>query len=76
MKINIQLDITPAEGRSFLGLPDVEPLQREVIEHMRGKVMASLDAFDPLNLNLKKMTDSYFSLYPQWLDAFGKKSDK
>ncbi|MBF0152116.1 MAG: hypothetical protein HQL64_00010 [Magnetococcales bacterium] len=76
MKINIQLDITPAEGRSFLGLPDVEPLQREVLEHIRGKMLAGLDAFDPLNLNLKKMTESYFSLYPQWLDTFTKRPVK
>nr|CAX84252.1 uncharacterized protein bu93_0140 [uncultured bacterium] len=74
MKINIQLDITPAEGRSFLGLPDVEPLQREVIEHIRTKVTAGLDAFDPLSLNLKKITESYFSLYPQWFDLMKKQN--
>jgi hypothetical protein len=31
MKITIDIDCTPGEARAFLGLPDVAPLQAEVM---------------------------------------------
>ena len=33
MKINIEIDCTPKEARTFLGFPDLEPLH----EHMLGE---------------------------------------
>jgi hypothetical protein len=40
MKISVDIDCTPAEARSFLGLPDTEALQQEMLEKMRGQLEA------------------------------------
>lgn len=34
MKINIQMEITPEEARKVMGLPDVEPMQKELMAKM------------------------------------------
>ena len=33
MKITIDVDITPEELRQFIGLPNVEKLQQEMLDH-------------------------------------------
>jgi hypothetical protein len=40
MKISFDIDCTPAEARAFLGLPDTEALQQEMLEKMRGQLEA------------------------------------
>jgi len=35
MKVNITVDYTPEEARTFLGLPDISPLQDEMMNKMR-----------------------------------------
>lgn len=50
MKINIEIDVTPAELRQFLGLPDVAGLQEDMIEYVRGRVARGAETFDPVEL--------------------------
>ena len=50
MKINISMKTTPAEFREFLGLPEVQPLQAEMIEKIREQMQAGAEGFDPLSL--------------------------
>ncbi|MDN5862135.1 MAG: hypothetical protein L0H19_01665 [Salinisphaera sp.] len=50
MKINIQIDVTPAELRQFLGLPDVAGLQEDMIEYVRERVARGAENFDPADL--------------------------
>lgn len=50
MKITIEVDCTPAEARSFMGLPDVEPLQEEVMGEIQRRVMQALSLTDPQQL--------------------------
>ncbi|HSS65206.1 MAG TPA: DUF6489 family protein [Gammaproteobacteria bacterium] len=50
MQIKITVDATPEEMRRFFGLPDVAPLQEEMIERMREKMRAGEAGFDPLTL--------------------------
>jgi len=50
MKITIEVDCTPAEARSFMGLPDVEPLQAEVMAEIQRRVMSALALTDPQQL--------------------------
>jgi Family of unknown function (DUF6489) len=38
--INIEIECTPAEGRSFLGLPDVEPIQAAVMERLQERMLS------------------------------------
>lgn len=50
MKITIEVDCTPAEARAFMGLPDVEPLQAEVMAEVQRRVMNALALTDPQQL--------------------------
>ena len=50
MKITIEVDCTPAEARAFMGLPDVEPLQDEVMKEIQRRVMGALSLTDPQQL--------------------------
>jgi hypothetical protein len=47
MKIRIDVDCTPAEARSFLGLPDVAPLQAEMMTAVQERMMKALAGMDP-----------------------------
>jgi hypothetical protein len=50
MKITIEVDCTPAEARAFMGLPDVEPLQDEVMKEIQRRIMGALSLTDPQQL--------------------------
>jgi len=47
MKISIDVECTPDEARAFLGLPNVIPMQQEMIAGIQRRVAAGLDAMDP-----------------------------
>lgn len=47
MKINVEVDCTPEEARTFLGLPDVRPMQDQLLAEMQERMSASLRALDP-----------------------------
>jgi len=47
MKITVDIDCTPEEARQLMGLPDVTDVQQEVVEEMRKRILAGLDAMDP-----------------------------
>jgi hypothetical protein len=50
MKATIEIDATPQEMRALLGLPDVEALQQEVLEKIREKTLAGIEANSPEEL--------------------------
>ena len=50
MKIDITVETTPAEIREFLGLPDVQSLQEEMIEKAREQMKAGVEGFDPVSM--------------------------
>jgi hypothetical protein len=50
MKITFDIDATPQELRAFFGWPDVEPLQKEMLEIVRRNMAAGAEGFDPLAL--------------------------
>ena len=50
MKINITMETTPAEFREFLGLPEVQTIQAEMIEKIREQMQAGVEGFDPLTM--------------------------
>ncbi len=47
MKINVEIDLTPQEFRESFGLPDVRPMQQEVMEKIREKTLAAVEGYDP-----------------------------
>jgi hypothetical protein len=47
MKINIDVDITPDEARTLLGLPDVKPMQAAMMEDIEARMKKTLGAMEP-----------------------------
>jgi hypothetical protein len=47
MRFTINVDCTPEEARAFLGLPDVAPMQKEMMELVRKKMEESVRAMEP-----------------------------
>jgi hypothetical protein len=47
MKVNIEMDMTPEEARAFMGLPDIAPMQKKMMEEMQARMKAAFDANDP-----------------------------
>ena len=50
MKVTIEIDATPKEMRVLMGMPDVEPLQQEMLDKMREKIMAGVDSSNPMEM--------------------------
>jgi hypothetical protein len=50
MKISLDIDCTPEELRGFFGLPDVKPMQQELLKEMEARMRANLQALDPETL--------------------------
>jgi len=47
MKITVNIDCTPEEARTFMGLPDVKPMQEMMMEEVKERMRANLSAMDP-----------------------------
>lgn len=47
MKVTINVECTPEEARTFLGLPDVAPLQQEMMDGLRGQMDKAAQAMNP-----------------------------
>lgn len=47
MKITFDIDCTPDELRGFFGLPDVKPMQEELLKEVEARMRAGLKALDP-----------------------------
>ena len=50
MKVNVEVDCTPAEARAFLGLPDVTPLNEAMVAEMLKRMEANVAAMQPEEL--------------------------
>ncbi|MQP67008.1 hypothetical protein GE253_16900 [Niveispirillum sp. SYP-B3756] len=47
MKVTIDIDCTPEEARTFMGLPDVQPMQQALMRQMQDQLSANIAAMDP-----------------------------
>ncbi|WP_096703042.1 DUF6489 family protein [Magnetospirillum sp. 15-1] len=47
MKITVDVDCTPEEARTFLGLPDVKPMQEALLKQIQDQMAANLHAMEP-----------------------------
>ena len=63
MKITIDIDCTPEEARAFLGLPDVAPLQAEMMKELQDRMMKTLAGMDA-----EKLVKTWFSTGAQSLE--------
>jgi hypothetical protein len=50
MKVNVEIDCTPAEARAFLGLADVSGLNAHVVEEMQKRLDANIAMAAPEEL--------------------------
>lgn len=50
MKISFDIDCTPDELRGFFGLPEVKPMQDELLKEVEERLRAGLKALDPETL--------------------------
>ncbi|MGE0408605.1 MAG: DUF6489 family protein [Amphiplicatus sp.] len=48
MRLTINVDCTPEEARTFFGMPDVEPMNRMIVEEMSKRAKDNIDTIaDP-----------------------------
>lgn len=47
MKVNINIDVTPEEARTFFGLPDVTPLNEQLVAEMQKRLASNMEALEP-----------------------------
>lgn len=47
MKLRFDIDCTPEELREFFGLPDVKPMQEQLMKEVEERTRAGLKALDP-----------------------------
>ncbi len=69
MKITMNIECTPEEARAFLGLPDVRPMQEEMLKEVQKRLGASLKAMDPETM-LKTWLPATFQGYEQLQQMF------
>ncbi|MEZ5582977.1 MAG: DUF6489 family protein [Candidatus Competibacteraceae bacterium] len=50
MKINVSVEANAQELREFFGLPNVQPLQEEILQTVRDNMKKGVTGFDPLSL--------------------------
>ena len=50
MKVNVEVECTPAEARAFLGVPDVTPLNDAMVAEMQKRMEANVAAMQPEEL--------------------------
>jgi len=65
MKLNIEIDCTPAEARAFLGLPDVTALNDHLVDEMKTRMEANMSAMQPDEL-MKSWTSFGLSAQDQF----------
>ncbi|MBL4612760.1 MAG: hypothetical protein JKY91_03360 [Emcibacter sp.] len=56
MKITVDIDCTPEEARTFLGLPDMKPFHNAFMQKMREKMSSGLSSDD-----MQKMFDLWMT---------------
>ena len=71
MKISVDIDCTPEEARSFLGLPDVKPMQDALMQDMQNRIAASLQAMEPAEM-MKLWLPTNLKAFEQMFDAFSR----
>jgi hypothetical protein len=47
MKVTVDIDCTPEEARTFLGLPDVKPMQEHLMTELQDRMEANIRSMAP-----------------------------
>ena len=46
MKMHVELDMTPEEARRMMGLPDIAPLQQQMMDEIKARMTRAMEAGD------------------------------
>ena len=78
MKVHIEIECTPAEARSFFGLPDMEPVHEEMQARM-SEYMKSMDPEQMMKLwmpggmeAMSRMQEAFIAQMSQFASGGGK----
>ena len=67
MKFRVEADCTPVEARAFLGLPDVTPLNEQMVKEMSSRLSSNMSMLKP-----EELMKSWMSLGGQAQEQFMK----
>ena len=65
MKVNVEVDCTPLEARQFLGLPDVQPMQKAMMDEMHARMKEIIYKFTP-----EALMKTWFTFDPKMGERF------
>ena len=65
MKVTVEFECTPEEARSFLGLPDMTPLNERLVDQMVSNTQSGMTMFQP-----EEMMKNWMSLGGQAQEQF------
>jgi len=70
MKISVDVDCTPEEARSFLGLPDVTPIHDQYVKTMLETMDGSnsIEQMEKMFRSLSPMGDASMKLFQQMME--------
>ena len=68
MKVTVDIDLTPEEARTMLGLPDMEPMQEAVMKRLEEKMLESLDEMSQPDYLFKR----FFPVGMQGMEEFSR----
>ena len=69
MKITVNVDCTPVEARAFFGLPDVRPMQDELLKQLQDRLSKSVQTIDPEAM-VKTWLAPMVKGFEQWQEVF------
>lgn len=78
MKVNIEIEASAREMREFMGLPDIKPLQDDMMQAIRDNVQQGQAGFDPFSLMrplFPAQMQSMEMLHKAFWDAFNVPGD-
>ena len=72
MKVNIEIECSPEEARQFLGLPDVQPMQKSLMDTLEKRISDAISATDTKQLMeqwlpLSKGLEQWQSIWTQMM---------
>ena len=71
MKINVEIDLTPEELRRFMGLPDVQGWQQEMLEQFTNNIQSSQEQQQEF---VRNMLTGAFTPWQNFFTAMGSAS--
>ena len=75
MKVTIDIDCSPEEARTFLGLPDVKPMQDELMRELQERMSANIRAMSPEEM-LKTWLPASLAGWEQMQQMFARMATK